>query len=1330
MSKSIGERVLKLHDARTKIERELCTAYESIDDAIQERARRIKVERLVTRCKDLLMSAISKNDQLLALAAKTEQAEKSKAEVEEGLETVNKRHDDYTKTARKYIDSVLDIDSSSKLSHHSKMPSTCRTASNASTLRRKELLLAKLRREEIEEENKAAARIAEREYEIEMALRERELAERKHDMELFAKKRQNDLEKIQEENRKRLIEAKMQEIDLMDTESLFSTSKADKESRRGSYHSIKNDHLVNEWLESADNENTLTAPDKTVQTSSGQNQEHRTRNRTVTTRNRHQIEPLLQTVIVNYRLSFSNLPLHLNETGIENGKASFPFARSNEPRESSLAGELFDRAPESGRSPNVEYPINLNTNTNHLTDPLINTSTHVWNTYAEQEAAYYRSLLAYSQNFFVPPANNVADISTVTVPSTADLLNRAPVPNLTTPIYTSYPSQNAAQSVHNLPQNLSSNIPSGDIISRNRPQASVPFSHYVPILASWKLASVNPSTATVNCPPNLSQSTSVNVNTSVPVSAATVGGTTYYQNLISSTSVSAQVLSPASAPGYAMPTLPYYSFPPPMVNPAMLQAPSTVTMKDLAELLTLNKKDLLPDWNLAKFNGNPLQWHEWYGQFKSANDSQALSDDIKLTYLKTLVVGKAKDAIAEFAFCGKMYRDALKTLERKFGQPQAVVTAHLDKLANYPSIKMHSSDQIIHFSTTVSNFVGVFRSLSYEADLQSSSLLNQAVQKLPPNLKESWSLHTVKRDLIRPTMLDFNDWLKERAEGHDRMKTTSFRSKPEDTNSKGAVKTNVSSKVFVSNSKSSSVSRQSQSSKNDHPLCVLCKSQHRIWRCQTSKEKTPTQRAKIAAENKLCFSCLNGKHSFRTCPNQRKCNHEGCRSTHNILLHGAERIFTASGQNKSADASQPKVNSTKTSTTAVDNASTHGTSSTSGLTSITDVKGLLQVLEVDLEGQSQKCARALVLCDTACSHSWISSELAKRLHLRATPFNLTVNGINTQETISTEAVQVKVAPIGENTCSPFELLPYVKENLRVGFEKIDIVALQDNCPHLSVLPPKSYDYSNVEMILGQDAYHAIRPLEYFEIDSKSSPVAVRLPLGWVLSGPMPSASGLISTNFKAVVEHDSELATQIKSWYDMESYGAVKQVDPRSASDRRAVEILDQSTVHEKGLYFVGMLWSSDEVKLPNNYFSALVQLKSLEKRLSKDPDLREHYAQTIQEDLSKKYVVKVQTGEETEHQPGRKWYLPHHPVMNPNKPGKVRRVLNGASKFPGVSLNNVLLTGPDLLQKLIHTLIRFRQHQIAVSADIEGMFLQVGVLLSDQPALRFFVAGGPLKDR
>ena len=76
--------------------------------------------------------------------------------------------------------------------------------------------------------------------------------------------------------------------------------------------------------------------------------------------------------------------------------------------------------------------------------------------------------------------------------------------------------------------------------------------------------------------------------------------------------------------------------------------------------------------------------------------------------------------------------------------------------------------------------------------------------------------------------------------------------------------------------------------------------------------------------------------------------------------------------------------------------------------------------------------------------------------------------------------------------------------------------------------------------------------------------------------------------------------------------------------------------------------------------------------------------------------------------------------MIHPHKPGKVRRVLNGAAKFHGYSLNSALLTGPDLLQSLIHIVFRFRQYPNAVSADIEGMFLQVGVIPKDQPSLRF----------
>ena len=80
------------------------------------------------------------------------------------------------------------------------------------------------------------------------------------------------------------------------------------------------------------------------------------------------------------------------------------------------------------------------------------------------------------------------------------------------------------------------------------------------------------------------------------------------------------------------------------------------------------------------------------------------------------------------------------------------------------------------------------------------------------------------------------------------------------------------------------------------------------------------------------------------------------------------------------------------------------------------------------------------------------------------------------------------------------------------------------------------------MILGQDVYHAIRPLEYFAADKKCLPFTVCLPIGWILSGPLPSSSGLVA-NFGNIanMEQDFELHSQVKSCYDMELFGALSK---------------------------------------------------------------------------------------------------------------------------------------------------------------------------------------------
>ena len=370
-----------------------------------------------------------------------------------------------------------------------------------------------------------------------------------------------------------------------------------------------------------------------------------------------------------------------------------------------------------------------------------------------------------------------------------------------------------------------------------------------------------------------------------PVVSYSSGGTTYYNQIPFSSATFISQDNPSSSfpvqEGlYSNQMLPYAAMP---VNntgtfrsyhPTTSVAPAqdkSFNFKDLAGAITSSQLNPLPKWTLAQYNGDPLLWHEWIGQFKIAIDPQNFYDASKLT-------GRAKKLIEQFAYSGALYNDAMKVLERKFGQPHAVVGAHLDKLNNYPPLKMLNSKNVIAFASVISSLVGVFQSLSYDADLRSSSLLNRVVQKLPPNLKESWCSHIVKKQWLRPTLLEFNDWLQEKADTHDRMKAVNFKTKTNETSVVN--KTQTISNAFASNSKVADAKQKNPSTRNGNELgCPHCKANYPIWKRSNFKTENSTQRAKIVAEHRLSFSCLNGSQQFRNCPNPRKCKQPGANNT-------------------------------------------------------------------------------------------------------------------------------------------------------------------------------------------------------------------------------------------------------------------------------------------------------------------------------------------------------------------------------------------------------------------------------------------------------------------
>ena len=175
------------------------------------------------------------------------------------------------------------------------------------------------------------------------------------------------------------------------------------------------------------------------------------------------------------------------------------------------------------------------------------------------------------------------------------------------------------------------------------------------------------------------------------------------------------------------------------------------------------------------------------------------------------------------------------------------------------------------------------------------------------------------------------------------------------------------------------------------------------------------------------------------------------------------------------------------------------------LASKSDVKGLLQIVKVNLSS-SYGSQKAWALCDSACSHSWMTGKLTRDLKLEGRPICLTVNGINSQEVVITEMVELTLSKLHVSQ-ETYKLSQYLKENINVGTNVIDIAYLQSIYPHLALLRAERYSYTDVKLILGQDAFQANRLMVCFESDLKNSSGAVRLSLGWVLSGPLPTSSG-------------------------------------------------------------------------------------------------------------------------------------------------------------------------------------------------------------------------------
>ena len=297
--------------------------------------------------------------------------------------------------------------------------------------------------------------------------------------------------------------------------------------------------------------------------------------------------------------------------------------------------------------------------------------------------------------------------------------------------------------------------------------------------------------------------------------------------------------------------------------------------------------EALPKMDLQKFNGDPSKWADWCSHFSFMIGDTQLSDGQQIAYLQGLVIGKAKTAIEDFICNKHLYKDAINELKQRFGNPNVIISNLLEKLINYRSQRTSLPWTIVNFSTFINTMTRTLQELNFEADLNSTTILKHATDRIPYSEEFKLNQFVLRRKIQQPTLADFNQWIKEIAEAHERsthqgrsstsLSTASdphqrnfnlngnrqFHQQPSHPNREQQQQQQPTQNItkFSNNNRNQCNQRSTSqmfqatigSNSNSQNLpCVFNDGNHQLFHCPTFKAKTADERLQTVYQLNLC----------------------------------------------------------------------------------------------------------------------------------------------------------------------------------------------------------------------------------------------------------------------------------------------------------------------------------------------------------------------------------------------------------------------------------------------------------------------------------------------
>ncbi|XP_044585982.1 uncharacterized protein LOC123266020 [Cotesia glomerata] len=367
------------------------------------------------------------------------------------------------------------------------------------------------------------------------------------------------------------------------------------------------------------------------------------------------------------------------------------------------------------------------------------------------------------------------------------------------------------------------------------------------------------------------------------------------------------------------------------------------------------------------------------------------------------------------------------------------------------------------------------------------------------------------------------------------------------------------------------------------------------------------------------------------------------------------------------------------------------------------VTSVLEILDKD-----KRPIQCRGLLDTCSTTNFITRRLADVLKLKKTSCNVPVGALNSMTTYCTElaTATIKSRLNDYKKTLTFLVVPEISHFIPDQPIHRELIKIPDN---IVLADPNFHKPAPVDLLLGAGTTLSLLSVGQIKLSSSNQQELYlqKTMLGWIIGGAAPSSLPTSSNCYLTTTNLDFDL----QKFWEIEECPTVKRF---TAEEEKCEQHFRKHVTRDSdGRYVVALPFNPHTTKLGKSYHLTRKRFDSTERRLNQKPELKIQYEEVLQDYLKQNHMSPMVDNPLTSNG----YYLPHHAVMKETSlTTKVRVVFDGSLKTSsGVSLNDVLYTGPTIQPDLFTILIRFCKHPIVITGDLKQMYRQFLVRKQDR---------------